>query len=85
MAQWMGNQRDIRQTEPNLDFVRGWGKALLHAAELTEQKVDAWVKAQARIESKLGEHLGEMNLGTKIASRQRGGLTHARTLIMAGS
>lgn len=42
---------------------------MLHAIELIEQKVETWVKTQARIKPKLGEHLWEMNLGTKIASR----------------
>lgn len=60
-----------------------WGKALLHTVELTEQKVETWVKAQARIEPKLGEHLREMNPGTKIASRWRAGLTY--TLVMTDS
>lgn len=60
-----------------------WGKASLHAVELTEQKVETWVKAQARTEPKLGVHLREMNPGTKIASRLRAGLTY--TLVMTGS
>lgn len=56
-----------------------WRIVLLHAVEPTEQKVKTWVKAQARIKPKPGEHLREMNPGTKIASRWRGGLTHTHT------